>query len=282
MVRRLVVRGLLTAPLFLAALFAHRAGAQTCDLVITSPLTFPAYSGTSSSPQVRSTSPYKVTCPGGSWDIPMYAGMGAGATETLRFMTGPGGAELGYELYRDSAYSENWGDTTTTEVTGTGNYNGTAYAQLNSGQIGPPGTYTDTVDTVTTSLTLTVVIEPACTISANPLSFGNYSGALVDATTTVSVTCTDTTPYDVGLSAGNGTGATVTSRKMTGPGGASLNYSLFSNSSYTTNWGNSAGSWVTGIGNGTSQTLSVYGQIPANQHPAAGNYTDTVIATVTY
>lgn len=275
-------RRLAVAAIFLAAFFAHRAGAQTCTLTITSPLTFGTYAGTSTSAQIRSTTPYKVVC-GNSWDIPMGPGMGVGATETLRYMTGPNGSELGYEIYRDSAYSENWGNTTGTEETGTGDYNGTIYAQLNSGQIGPPGTYSDTVDTATTSyFTLTVTIQPACAISANPLAFGNYSGALVNATTTLSVTCTDTTPYNVGLSAGSGSGATVTNREMTGPGGALLNYSLYSNSSYSTNWGNSAGSWVGGTGTGSAQTLTVYGQIPAGQHPTAGSYSDTIIATVNY
>jgi spore coat protein U-like protein len=271
--KRLVVAGML-----LAALCAHPARAQTCTLTVTSPLSFGTYTGT----QIRSTTPYMVTCPGGSWDIPMYAGMGAGATENLRYLTGPNGAELGYEVYRNSAYSEIWGDTTATEVTGTGNYDGTVYAQLNSGQTGPPGTYTDTVDTATTSLTLTAVIEPSCAISANPLSFGNYSAAVLDANTTLSVTCTSTTPYDVGLNAGTAVGATVTNRMMTGPDGALLQYSLYSNSSYSTNWGNSAGSWVAGTGTGAAQTLTVYGQIPSNQFPAAGNYKDTIIATVNY
>ena len=273
------MRRFLVAGIFLAALCAHRAGAQDCSLSITSPLNFGTYTGA----QIRSTTPYTVTCPGGSWDIPMYAGMGAGATETERYMTLSGGtAELGYEVYRDAAYSENWGDTTGTEETGTGNYNGTVYAQLNSGQIGPPGTYTDTVDTATTSFTLEVVIQPSCTISANPLSFGNYSGAVLDATTTLSVTCTDTTPYNVGLNAGTATGATVTNRMMTGPEGALLDYALYSNSSYTTNWGNSTGSWVSGTGTGGAQTLTVYGQIPANQKTISGTYTDTITATVNY
>jgi spore coat protein U-like protein len=265
---------------FLALLFARQASAQTpsCNLTVTSPLNFGTYTGV----QIRSTTPYAVYCPGGSWDIPMYAGMGVGATENLRYLTGPNGAELGYEVYRDAAYSEIWGDTTTTEVTGTGSYNGTIYAQLNSGQSGPPGTYTDTVDTATTSYTLTVTILPACSITANALSFGNYSGAVLSANTSLSVTCTNTTPYNVGLSAGTTTGATVTNRMMTGPGGATLKYSLYSNSGHTTNWGNSSGSWVGGTGNGSAQTLTVYGQIPANQQSVSGNYTDTIIATVNY
>jgi len=261
-----------------AALCSHKAEAQTCTLAITSPLNFGTYTGT----QIRSTTPFTVTCPGQSWDIPLNAGTGVGATETLRYLTGPNGAELGYEIYRDAAYSENWGNTTGTEETGTGSYNGTIYAQLNANQVAPPGTYTDTVDSATTHFSLTVVIMTTCTISANPLSFGNYSGAVLRATTNLSVTCTDTTPYNVGLNAGTATGATVTNRMMTGPSGALLKYSLYSNSSYTTNWGNSAGSWVSGTGTGAAQTLTVYGQIPANQYTISGTYTDTITATVTY
>lgn len=274
------MRRIALTAVFLAALFAFRAHAQNpnCNLTITSPLNFGTYTGA----QIRSTTPYVVFCPGGSWNIPMGPGTGAGATVNERFLTGPNGAELGYEVYSNSSYSAIWGNTTANEVAGTGSVNGTVYAQLNSGQSGPPGTYTDTVDTATTDLVLTVVILPSCSISANPLAFGSYSGAVVNATTTLSVTCTNTTPYNVGLSAGSGSGATVTSRKMTGPGGASLDYSLFSNSTRTTNWGNTSGSWVGGTGNGAAQTLTVYGQVPANQHPTAGSYTDTIIATVNY
>jgi len=279
------MRRLFVAGLFLAALSIHQAAAQAnCTLSITGPLSFGTYTGA----QIRSTTPYVVTCTNqnNGWYIPMNAGTGAGGSETERFLTGPNGAELGYEIYRDAAYSQNWGDTnpgnpTDTEV-GTGNYNGTIYAQLNANQLAWSGTYTDTVSTDTRQFTLTVVIQNACTISANPLSFGNYSGAVLDATTIISVTCTNKAPYSVGLSAGTSTGATVTNRKMTGPGGALLNYSLYSNSSYTTNWGNSTGSWVTGTGTGALQTLTVYGQIPANQNRISGTYTDTITATITY
>ncbi len=273
------IRQLARAGVLLAVFCAGKAGAQTCTLSITSPLNFGIYTGA----QIRSTTPFAVTCPSGSWDIPLSAGTGVGATENLRYLTGPNGAELGYEIYRDSAYSEIWGDTYPTNTeNGTGSYDGTIYAQLNSGQIGPPGTYTDTVDSETTHFNLTVVVQAACTISANPLSFGTYSGAVRDSTTTLSVTCTDTTAYDVGLNAGTAAAATVTNRMMTGPDGALLHYSLYSNSAYSTNWGNSAGSWVSGTGTGNTQTLTVYGQVPANQTPTPGNYTDTITATVYY
>ncbi|MGA2909028.1 MAG: spore coat protein U domain-containing protein [Terracidiphilus sp.] len=36
------------------------------------------------------------------------------------------------------------------------------------------------------------------------------------------------------------------------------------------------------MGNGASEQLTVYGQLPARQSVGAGNYSDTITATVTY
>ena len=136
--------------------------------------------------------------------------------------------------------------------------------------------------TATTTFSVTATVQATCLVSANTLAFGTYSGVQLDGTTTVGVTCTNTTPYTVGLDAGTFTGATVTTRRMTGPAAAPLSYSLFSDSGRTTNWGNTAGSWVSGTGNGSSQTLNVYGRIAAAQYATPGAYTDTITVTVTY
>jgi spore coat protein U-like protein len=70
---------------------------------------------------------------------------------------------------------------------------------------------------------------------------------------------------------------------MAGPGGALLGYSLYQNLGHSTNWGNTIGTDTeTGTGNGALQPLTVYGQLPAGQIVALGNYTDTITATVTY
>jgi spore coat protein U-like protein len=120
-------------------------------------------------------------------------------------------------------------------------------------------------------------------VSATALAFGTYTGVAVPSTSTVSVTCTNTTPYNVGLSAGVSTGATVLARKMTGPGSALLGYALFSDSARLVNWGQTIGTdTVTGTGNGSAQALTVYGQLAASQYVAPGAYTDTITATVTY
>ena len=115
------------------------------------------------------------------------------------------------------------------------------------------------------------------------MNFAPYTGVLSQVNASGAITCTNTTPYNVGLSAGVAPGATVTSRKMTGPGGALLTYRLFSDSGYTLNWGNTVGTdTVAGTGNGLGQTFTAHGQIPAGQYFAPGTYADTITVTITY
>lgn len=137
--------------------------------------------------------------------------------------------------------------------------------------------------TATTSFTVSATVQATCLISANNLSFGTYTGTQATANSTINVTCTKTTPYNVGLNAGTASGATVTTRQMQGPSGALLNYGLYQDAAYTNNWGNTVGTdTVAGTGNGTQQTLTVYGQLPAGQYVTPGAYTDTITATVSY
>jgi spore coat protein U-like protein len=137
--------------------------------------------------------------------------------------------------------------------------------------------------TATTTFSVTATVQSTCLISASNLAFGTYSGSLINMTTTLSVTCTNSTTYNVGLSAGTASGATVTTRAMTGPGGATLSYAMYQDSGHTTNWGDTVGTDTkSGTGNGSAQTLTVYGQLAAGQYPTPGSYTDTITATVTY
>jgi spore coat protein U-like protein len=135
----------------------------------------------------------------------------------------------------------------------------------------------------TTTFGVSATVLKDCVVSATALGFGNYTGALVNASSTVTVTCTSGTTYTVGLNQGLATGALVTTRQMaiTQPAGA-LNYSLLTGSYTGTNWGNTSGSWVSGTGNAAPQPLTVYGVIPAGQYVTPGSYTDTITATVTY
>ena len=139
--------------------------------------------------------------------------------------------------------------------------------------------------TATTTMPVTMTITAGCTVSATTVAFGTQStlGAATPSSGTLGVTCTNTTPYNVGLDQGSGSGATVAVRKMTGPSSATINYGLYQNSALTTVFGNTVGTnTVAGTGIGTSQTITVYGQVPAQASPAPGSYADVVNVTVTF
>jgi spore coat protein U-like protein len=137
--------------------------------------------------------------------------------------------------------------------------------------------------TASTTFQVTATVQATCLISASNLAFGTYTGAQVQATSTISITCTSSTPYNVGLDPGTSTGASVSTRKMSGPTGSLLPYALFRDSAYSNNWGNTVGTDTeAGTGNGSVQTLTVYGQLASGQYVIPGSYVDTITATVTY
>ncbi len=255
---------------------------------------FGNYSGTT----IHVTGTITVNCPNGAaYQVGLDAGTGSGATVTNRSMTGPSSALLGYQLFSDAGYSVNWGNTSGTGwVTGTGtgsNQNLTVYAQLPVDEYGPAGSYTDSnvnvsvtgsgLTTVTSHFNVKATVVKACDITANSMNFGTYSGSLINSTSTISITCTNSTTYNVGLDAGTASGATVTNRSMTGPASALLAYKLFRDSGRTLNWGNTVGTdTVGGTGSGVLQSLTVYGQMPSGQSSIPGSYVDTITATITY
>jgi len=137
----------------------------------------------------------------------------------------------------------------------------------------------------TDTFNVTTSVGEACSVAATDLGFGTYdplSATNTDATTTLDVTCTLTTTYDVGLDAGTGTGATTTTRIMEF-GANQLNYTLWQDAGRTTNWGNNAGvDTASGTGTGAAQSLTVYSRIPALQAATPGAYSDVITVTVTF
>lgn len=135
----------------------------------------------------------------------------------------------------------------------------------------------------TASMLVSATVLSVCVVVAAPLAFGNYTLTQTDASSALTVTCSNGTAYSIGMDAGAGSGATTTNRLMTGPGGATLGYALYSNAGRTTRWGNTVGTdTLGGTGTGLPQVVQVYGRIPGSQSPAAGVYADTVTVTVTY
>lgn len=140
--------------------------------------------------------------------------------------------------------------------------------------------------TSSTTFNVTATVPAVCSIAATDLVFGTYDASAVapnDASSTVTVTCSNGSIFDVGLDSGNGAGATVLNRKMTS-GINTLAYIMYLNAGRTTIWGDGSLGTSTngGVGSNAAQTFTVYGRIPTAQFVNAGAYADLVTATVTY
>jgi spore coat protein U-like protein len=251
--------------------------------------------------QITITGSIILTCTGtGKDNFNLDLSTGSSGTYTPRRMKN-GANSLSYNLYTDSAFTKIWGAGSggVDHVSGTVDMGSSTtvtvtiplYAMLPAQTKPPLGLYSDAiVATVTMSGVATTVsfpvtanVPPDCTFSAADLVFGTYRGVQLDAQSQISLTCTSGTPWNVGLNQGTFAGATVTTRKMTGPGTSSMSYSLYRDSGRTLNWGNTVGTdTVSGTGSGSTQTVTVFGRVPASQNLSAGSYQDTIIATITF
>jgi len=139
--------------------------------------------------------------------------------------------------------------------------------------------------TATSNFQVKLTIQAQClAATTSDLDFltSGFLSANIDKTMDMTVSCTSTTPYKIGLDAGLN-GGSVTTRQMKGPNNDVINYSLYSDTGRTTNWGNTPGTdTVDDTGNGQAKTHTVFGRVPAQNTPRPGNYTDTVTVTVTY
>lgn len=273
----------------------RQAAAVSCYGSATS-VVFGNYSGTT----LDVTGTLTVSCDtaGTAYQVGLNAGNTGGATITNRMMFGGNGGSntLGYQLFSNASRTTNWGNSSATGwVTGTATVANspqqyTIYARMPANEFSPTGNYTDSITASITgnfttgmaSFSVTATVVPGCSIAATALNFGTYAGSATNANSTLTIQCSNSTSYNVGLDAGQASGATVTTRRMTN-GAKTLNYALYSDSGRTKNWGNTVGTdTASGVGNGSAQLLTIYGQIAAGQKPAPGSYADTITATVTY
>jgi spore coat protein U-like protein len=136
-----------------------------------------------------------------------------------------------------------------------------------------------------------------CAISTAGVAFGNYdplTTASTDSTGNLIVICTHVSGgaaqvnYTVALSSG-GSGNFAQRRMRAGT--ATLNYNLFDSAAFNRIWGNgSAGTArVSGsmrVNPGSNSVVQashpIYGRIPALQAVATGNYSDTIVVTLTF
>ena len=144
--------------------------------------------------------------------------------------------------------------------------------------------------TVTTTFQVSATVQPNCTTSATPLGFGNYTpgNGAVTANSTITVNCTKSTAYTVGLNPGSTAGDAFIQRLMTS-GTNTLQYNLYTTAALTTVFGDGTGATGTDSGTGTGManalTYTVFGQVPdnaTNQASLPATYTDTITVTVSY
>ncbi|MDB9320881.1 spore coat U domain-containing protein [Nodularia spumigena CS-591/04] len=146
--------------------------------------------------------------------------------------------------------------------------------------------------TETSNVEVTATVSRSCTISANPIAFGNYdpigthATAALEATGSLTTTCTNGSSSLVTLSQGNSPEASSTDaeprRRLENGNNDFLSYEIFTGETRVANWGNTDNSSVMVSGTGQQVNTTIYARIPAAQNVSSGNYTDTVVATIDF
>lgn len=143
----------------------------------------------------------------------------------------------------------------------------------------------------TATFQVLITVNKACSViagTASNIDFGavDSSATGLSASSNISVTCSKSTPYNVGLLPSNNstTGGGVMSPIVVGPD--TVAYQLRSVSATGPVWGSTAtatavGNGVAGTGTGAAQTIPVFATV-ANANVTPGAYADTVTVLVNY
>jgi spore coat protein U-like protein len=255
------------------------------------------------------------TCPN------IDVGSGGSASGNPRFLLN-GATQLNFNLYQDGGYSSVWGSnlwgfagsyaSPTIEVTlngsGSGSASQTLFGQISAGQRTlPAGLYSSSFAGAQTSIayaystvgtcatigtshattapfSVTATNATVCSVNAATLNFGatGVLRAALDATSSVTVTCTNAAPYTVALDGGL-SGATNPAQRKLSQAAQTITYGLYLDANRTAPWGDSVGvNTASGTGSGLAQTLTIYGRVPMQNTPAPGTYADTVVMTISY
>jgi spore coat protein U-like protein len=146
---------------------------------------------------------------------------------------------------------------------------------------------------VTISLSLFYFVRVAaavCTVSTDPVDFGNYNVLLTAATDTessITVNCNEVPPAAVTISIGpspNSGGFDPRQMKLS-VGNEFINYNLYTDSGRTQIWGDGSGSTFTltdMVFRRAPWIATVYGRIPPEQNVSPGNYNETLTVTIVW
>jgi spore coat protein U-like protein len=289
--------------------------ALTCPFTTTNPSDFGTIDTTSGSNYTASIN-VGVTCSNGTpGDLQVLCvqvlstSNGNGGSSGPLYMSN-GSNTLSFYAYQNSSRTTAWPlgtwigyPFTLDPIAGGGSGSETVYLKIPSGQATvPPGGYSTTMTinmkvgdglnfsdcsgtpqfTQSAAVTIKATDTTACTVSGSALNFGSIAllTSNVDAQTTISLTCANSTAWTLTLDGGQHGGTSATNRKMVN-GANSVTYGLFKDAARTQGLYGSTGT-VTGTGTGTAQSVSVYGRVAPQTTPPPATYTDTVVISVSY
>lgn len=123
----------------------------------------------------------------------------------------------------------------------------------------------------------------SCEVTATDLDFGTVGtlNANVDSTATITVRCTNTTPYKIRIDGGQAGVLNPAGREMRN-GGNAITYGIYRDAARTQGWGRRNSNDVNATGTGYPQTFTAYGRVPPQPTPPPGTYTDTLVVSVVY
>jgi spore coat protein U-like protein len=131
----------------------------------------------------------------------------------------------------------------------------------------------------------------SCRVSVDPVAFGSFSGARIDATGRVTITCDgkgSNNLITIGLT--NGRANSFVPRQMFGgPNLERLEYNLYTDAAHTTIWGNGQGETrlqfrrfdFQGPATETA-VLTIFGSMPDQAPPSPGQYADSISVAVIF
>lgn len=136
------------------------------------------------------------------------------------------------------------------------------------------------------TFTVSIEIQAVCTVDADSadidLGTVDSNEENMSGDGSITVKCSNTTPYTVGLAPGNNDDNGAGAMNPAGASPDTVPYQLRSTAGASgTVWGNVAANDVAGTGTGADQTIAVFVTAPSANY-APDSYSDTVTVTVNY
>lgn len=258
----------------------------------------------------------QITCSGGTAGttiktcLQIGAGSGGGAAGlSPRSLRGLDNSLLDYELTLLSSYTTGGQTVAALELNvalnaaGGGSVSPSIYAQITAlGATAPVGSYSSTFTSAgdlafsfgetacdqtgeIAGMTVSANLTASCAVDVTAMDFGITNDRVSTAfysRAQIFVSCTNNTPYTVGLDFGtHASDGSSTGRRMSN-GAQTVHYGLFHSEARSDSWELTTGTLHDGLGSGYSQTIDIFGRVFGNQTLVSGRYADSVVVVITY